>query len=225
MIRYRKRTGKGYVKLIRKLPEIAYANGNISGTAAITDPTGTCLNATILGLTAGAAAASNLYDIAWSLNFRLDQVINYTDITALADKYKIKGAYVRVYYNNSNSSSSTQGGMPVVQYVTDHDDKLVPSSVNALREKMGVQFKTFKNASSYVGIKVIPRPNREVFASGVITGYETPSRPLWLDCANPNIEHFGVKGILSSVYLPANGTAASLFKFDIALVVEAKDFQ
>lgn len=223
-MKYR-RNRTGYIKIIRKLPEIAYSNSNVAGIGTVTDPTGTCLNATILGSTIGSVAANNLYDIGFSLNFRLDQVINSADITALVDKYKIKGAYVRVYYNNSNSSSSTQGGMPLVQYITDHDDKLVPLSQNSLREKMGVKFKTFQNASSYIGMKCRPVPNKTVFATGILNGYEVPSRPVWLDAANTNIEHYGIKGILSSVYLPANTSAASLFKFDIALVIEGKDFQ
>lgn len=219
------RNSKGYIKIMRKLPELAYSNDSVEGAGKVTDPTGTCLNATVLGTTVGSVASNRLYDISFSLNFRLDQIINSTDITQLADQYKIKGAYVRIYYNNSNSSSSTQGGMPCIQYITDHDDKVIPLNVNSLREKMGVKFKTFKNASSYIGIKCRPLPNREVFATGILTGYERPTKSVWLDCSNPNIEHYGIKGILSSVYLPPNTSAASIFKFDVALLIEAKDFQ
>lgn len=221
-IRARARSGKGYVKVIRKLPEIAVTNTGV-GTVAVTDPTASCVQITNLGLSLGASA--NLYDVAFSMKFRLDQVINSTDITGFADKYKIKGAYVRVYYNNSNSSTGSLGGMPFLQYITDHDDATVPSSANSLREKMGVKLKTFSNASSYIGIKCNPKPTREVFATGILTGYEQPTKSLWLDCNNPNVEHYGIKGVISQLYLTAPASAQQMLKFDVALVVEAKDFQ
>lgn len=212
----------GFIKLVRKLPEIAITNTGV-GTAAVTDPTGSCLTMTNLGLSLGASA--NLYDLAFSLKFRLDQIINSTDLTTLCDKYKILGAYVRIFYNNSNSSTGSLGGMPFVQYITDHDDAVVPASANALREKMGVKFKTFNNASSYIGMMVRPTPTRQVFATGILSGYEIPSKPIWIDCANNNVEHYGIKGILSQVYLTAPASAQQQFKFDVTLKLAGKDFQ
>lgn len=216
------RNKNGYIKLLRKLPEIAVTNTGV-GTCAVTDPTGSCVSITNLGLSLGASA--NLYDIAFSIKFRLDQVINSGDITGLCDKYKIKGAYVRVYYNNSNSSTGSLGGMPFLQYITDHDDAVVPSSANALREKMGVKFKTFSNASSYIGIKCRPVPNRQLYATGILTAYEVPNKAVWIDCSQPNVEHYAIKGIISQLYLTAPASAQQMIKFDVALVLEGKDFQ
>lgn len=220
------RNRHGYAKLQRRLPEMAYSNGAISGTGNVTDPTGSCLNATILGQTVGTAAGNNLWDVGFSLNFRLDQLINHTDITGISDKYRIKGAYVKIYYNQTSASTTnnTVAGMPMVQYIIDKDDKIVPS-VNGLREKMGAKFKTFKNGSSYIGIKCVPTPTAEVFATGVNTGYEIMKRSPWIDCAYPNVEHYGIKGVLSGVPLPGSGTACSLFRFDVSLIIEMADFQ
>lgn len=216
------RNPKGYLKIIRKLPEIAFYN-SAAGVSTLVDPTGSCLSINNLGLSTGATA--NLYDVAFSLRFRLDQVINSADLTAIADKYKIKGAYVRIYYNNSNSSTSTQGGMPFVQFVTDGDDAATPTSVNQLREKMGVRMKTFQNASSYIGMKLVPKPNREIFATGIFTGYEPVSKPIWIDANSVAVEHYGIKGIVSQIPLYAPASGQSIMKFDVALVVELKDFQ
>jgi len=217
-----RRARTGYIALTRKLPEIAITNTAV-GTVAVTDPTTNCLSITNLGLSLGASA--NLYDIAFSMKFRLDQLINSTDLTQIADKYKILGAYVRIFYNNSNSSTGSLGGMPFLQYITDHDDATVPPSANSLREKMGVKFSTFKNASSYIGIKCRPMPTRQVFATGILSGYELPTKPLWLDCNNPNVEHYGIKGILSQVYLTNPASAQQQFKFDVTLMVAGKEIQ
>lgn len=216
-----KRSSQGYLSITRKLPEIAITNTGV-GTAALTDPTGSCVSITNLGLSLGASA--NLYDIAFSMKFRLDQLINSGDITTLCDKYKIKSVYVKAYYNNTNSSTGTLGGMPFLQYITDKDDASVPTSVNQLREKMGLKSKTFRNGS-YIGIVCRPTPTRNVYATGVLSGYEIPAKSLWLDCNSPNVEHYGVKGILSQVYLPAPAAAQAMLKFDIQVNLVGKDFQ
>lgn len=224
----RTRNPRGYLKIIRKLPEIAIANSGL-GTVTLTDPTSTCMNVNVLGLTTGAP--TTLYDVAFSMRFRLDQILQASDITQLADKYKIKSAYVRVFYNNTSANSTylpsqaQAGGMPTLQYITDHDDAILPTTLDRLRERMGVKYKTFKNSSSYIAIKVNPRCTREVFATGTVSGYEQVSKPIWLDSASDDVEHYGIKGVITGVPLVDPEQLLSLFKFDVAVTVEAADFQ
>lgn len=217
---YYQRSKKGYLRIIRKLPDICVANSALN-TPTLTDPTGTVQ---IGNIQPSAGFPANTYDIPFSIKFTLSSLINSSDITNLADKYKIRGAYVRLYYNNSNSSTGSAGGMPFIQYHTDHDDVTVPT-VQRVRETMGVKLVTFRNASSYIGIKCNPRPTREIFGTGITSAYEIPTKSVWIDCNNNTVEHYGVKGVISQMFLPAPASANSVLKFDIALVVEAKDFQ
>lgn len=219
-MRYYK-TKTGYLKLVRKLPEMAVVNNGV-GVVATSDPTASCLTVGVPQLSLGASAY--LYDVPFSIKFNLAQIINSGDIIGLADKYRIKGAYIRLYYNNSNSSTGTVGGMPFIQYITDHDDAIVPANANVLREKMGVKFHTFKNGSSYIGMYCRPVPNRQLY-NGVGVGFEIPNKAPWIDCTNNTVDHFGIKGTISQLYLPAPATAQCMMKFDVALVIEAKDFQ
>ena len=79
-----------------------------------------------------------------SYYFRLDDLPNYTEFTALYDKYSVRGFQVRVNaYNNSSaagaaySGSYPQAGL-IMHYVTDHDDSSIPTAsevgVNDLRQ-------------------------------------------------------------------------------------------
>lgn len=224
----RSRNPRGYLKIIRKLPEMAIVSSGL-GTVNLVDPTTTCMQVNVLGLTTGAP--TTLYDVAFSMRFRLDQVLQSGDITSLADKYKIKSAYVRVFYNNTGSSTAVApalaqvGGMPTLQFITDHDDAILPGTLDRLRERMGVKYKTFKNVSSFIGIKCNPRCTREVFATGTVSGYEQVSKPIWLDSASDDVEHYGIKGVITGIPLVDPNDLLSLLKFDVALTIEAADFQ
>lgn len=212
---------KGGLTLLRKLPEISIHNTG-SGTVAVT---GSVSNAVLLGVPTQSVGATGTtsYDVPFSMRFSLNQIINHTDITNLCDKYRIAGAYIRFYNNKTGASINSTGGYACMQYITDHDDALVPI-VSSLREKMGVKFKTFNNASSYIGVKCRPVPAREVFNTGITSGYEVPKYAPYLDCANDTIEHYGIKGVISNFNLPATANT-ELIKVDIALLIQAKDFQ
>lgn len=212
------RNPQGYLKLIRRLPEMYVNNSAVANTPVIVDPTSSCLQ--IGSVTANSWGT---YDISFSLQFMLSQILNSTDITTLADKYRIKSAYIRLFFNSTQASIGSTFSMPQIYHITDHDDSsVVPAS--QIREKMGVKFKTFK-AGSYIGIKVNPKPVMNVFNTAVTNGYSLPNRSPWLDAASPNIPHYGVKGVLTNVNLPTTTAANVGFKYDISLVIEAKDFQ
>lgn len=218
---YKRGRKTGSLYLTRKLLEMAISNNGTTGGVTLVDPSATCLQ---VGATALSVGSSQGYDVPFSLRFRLDQIINSGEIQALCDKYKILGAYCRIYYNKSGSAAGATAGMPYVEYINDHDDANVPS-VLTLREKMGVKLKTFSNASSYIGIKCIPKPTREIYATGIATAYELPSKPIWIDMANPSVEHYAIKGVLHNVYLPNTNALTEVFKFDVTLKIAGKDIQ
>lgn len=222
---YYKKSPKGKIMIMRKLPEISVSNSGVLGGVNLTTATVLPVSCLAIGTptqSVGAVGTSS-YDIPFSMKFTLNQLINHTDITNLTDKYRIAGVYVRVYYNKTGSSTLSTGSYPCLQYITDHDDAIVPT-ISQLREKMGVKFKTFNNSSSYIGIKVRPVPSREVYNTGITTGYEVPKYAPYLDCATDSIEHYGIKGVISNFSLPTT-QGIELLKWDVAVRVVAKDIQ
>lgn len=215
----RKAARQGYVKIIRRSPEMFITNSGVANTPVVVDTTGSCLQ-----LGAPVANQWGTYDLPFSLQFMLSQLLNNGDITNLADKYRIKSAYVRIFFNSSNSSTGSLYSMPQLYHITDHDDSS-PATPAQIRERMGVKYTTFKNASSYIGIRCNPVPAATLFNSAVSSGYEVPKVSPWINTAYPSVPHYGIKGILTNVNLPVNTTAQTGFKFDISLTLEAKEFQ
>lgn len=214
-----KKNRTGYLKIVRRLPEMFITNTSTINTPQVIDSTGSCLQ-----LGSPVLNQWGTYDLPFSTQFSLAQLINASDITNIADKYRIKAVIIRLFYNSTNSAVGSLYSMPQVYHITDHDDSTVPTP-NQVREKMGVKYKTFKNASSYIGIRVNPRPVQELYNSAISTGYSPMNKAPWIDCNSPNIPHYGVKGILTNVNLPTTANAQVGFKFDVSLVVEAKDIQ
>lgn len=215
------RSKTGVIKITRKMPEVAIKSTSLAATANIADPD----NVGVLtrGTPVLSVGSANSYDIPFALTFKLNQLINHTDITGLCDRYKIVQAYTRIYYNKSQAQAGAAAGMPYVEFITDHDDGGLPS-VASLREKMGVKLKTFKNASSYIGMKCLPKPSRELYRP-LVTAYEVPNKAPFINSSYPDVEHYGIKGVLHNVYLAANTDGLECFKFDVSLSVVGKDFQ
>lgn len=211
---------QGGFKLLRKLPDMAIKSTNVQGNPNAVDSTGTCISLGGTNLSVGSSAG---WDVPFSLKFRLDQLINSTDITGIADRYKIVGAYVKLFYNKSNAQAGATAGMPYIEFIQDHDDA-TPPTLQGLREKMGVKMATFKNASSYIPIKCKPLPSREIFSNGISTAYEVPSKSVFINSSYPSVEHYGIKGIIHNMWLPAVD-GQEVVKVDVTLAVVAKDLQ
>lgn len=217
----RKRTtSKGFVKINRHLPEIYVRNSSVAGTAQISDPTGTCI---ALGAPIADGGAAGTYSIPFSMTFRMDQIINSTDITNLCDQYKLRYFKVRMTYQSTQASVGGLAIMPNLTWIQDHDDNVVPPSVNALREKMGSRNVSF-GFNKYIKIGVVPKCADTVFNNGITSAYSVP-KSLWLNSTYAGVEHYGIKGILNNVNLAASTTTATQFKFDISAVVYGKDVQ
>lgn len=217
----KKRTmGGGYMKLVRKLPEIYVRNTNVAGVAQVNDPTTTCVS---LG-TPILDAVGNTYSVPFSIKFALNQVINSTDITNLADQYRIKRAYIRVMYQSSQSNVGSGTIMPNLQWVTDVDDAVVPASINEVREKMGCRFLSF-GFNTIRKISVVPKLQDTLANVGGVVANAAPKAYQWVNSSFPGVEHYAIKGILSNMTLVTLATALTSFKFDIALSLEARNFQ
>lgn len=219
----------GYIKIVRKQPEWWLANTG-AGTCQLRSVVQTVTPGTegtyigTCGLLGTPTAGMNgSFDVPFSMQFRLDDLINYSDITTLADKYRIKGVYVRIIPNFTQNPLNGLFSYPSIQYIRDDDDN-TPPTVQLLREKMGVITKTFK-PGQYIGIKLrYPKIQTPALnGSGGTSNAVMTNR--WLDCNNATIPHYGIKGVISNMDLVATATAKISFKFDVAYVLEAKDFQ
>lgn len=223
---YNKRNKNGYAKIIRKVQPIFSQNSGV-GTVQLYEQvlaTGTVAPYTsdLVQFGTPAVGISGAYDVPFSIKFRLSDLVNSTELITIADKYRIKGAYVRIIPSSTEHLMSSIYSRTYIEYYTDHDDAS-PPSLAQLRERMGMKTKTFTNGR-YVGIKCRPAVNSIIYKNATSTG-NAPTWGKWLDNADNAVEHYGIKGVIRGYNLVNPTSLKSSFMFDIALVVELKDFQ
>lgn len=222
----RRRMGiNGFLRWQRKLSMIQlYANTGVVGACTLNDPSGSCVS---LGTPVVVPGSADHYDIPFSLKFRLDQVMNATDITNAFDQYKINSAKVKIHCNFNTAGDgvgqfSRAYLIPWVEYCQDHDDAAVPT-LSFMREKMGVKNKYFNASRPAISMGVRPRFADTVFSNGITSGYAV-GRKQWLNTTYSSVEHYSIKGVIHNVALLGSGTGP-LFDIDVALYGVAKDFQ
>lgn len=220
----RRAPSKGFLRIVRKTALIqTYSNNAVAGTIVKVDPTGSCLT---LGSPTLITGTSNCYDVPFTMVFRLDQLMNSADITSLADKYKISSVKVKVHANGVsniylNNAGSTQ---PWIEYIQDHDDASLPT-IAQMREKMGVRTKYFSASKFAITMGVRPRVADTVYGSGASPLAYSVGRPQFINSQYPNVEHYGIKGVLHNIQLSGNTSVSSLFDWDVTQYIVAADLQ
>jgi len=175
-----------------------------------------------------AFAGSTFYNVPFSIDTQLADVINHTELTAIADKYKINWVKVKVYATSNTASAGSISQLPSILWSLDEDDAAIPASttagLNSIREKMSSKYRQFKQNGGGISIFYKPKiANTVAGATGTVNA-GVMSAP-FLDTVNDTVPHFGVKGYLQDVNLASTASAFTQFKFDIQMSVSLKDIQ
>ncbi len=135
--------------------------------------------------------------------FKLSDLPNSSEFTALFDQYMIAGVKYRFVSRinpDFNSTSSVKGVYPVIKWVHDHDDANAPSAREDLQQYPGCRefnFSSDKNCTRWMYLK--PAIANEVFGTTLTTAYQ-PKWRQWCDNAYPGIQHYGLKMFVDSCY-------------------------
>lgn len=129
---------------------------------------------------------------------RLSDVPSYTEFTALFDQYKILKVVVKLMPRGNVSEDAQQTGIAQSSFaniwaVVDKDDNTAPASVAQI-----LQYSKVKQRRTNQTLTLVFTPSqlREVYNNGITTGYGVDMKPKWLDCASPDVQHFGYKTLL-----------------------------
>lgn len=224
--RYRKMTKRpahGFLKLVRKLPIITSSNTlGVVGGITTNDPTSSCLTT---GTPVAKVGYNQIYDIPFVMSFQFDQMVNSGELIAIGDQYKIVSNLIKL--ECPATTSQMPGGnatpTPYLEYIQDYDDNVLPN-VYTFREKMGIKTKFFSSTRPMIRFGVRPRAAQSFYRTAVSTGYAVPGKPQYFNMSYADIPHYGIKGILRNVWLPAVANS-SPFTFDISTKVYIKDIQ
>lgn len=217
-----RRKSKGIMYVKRKLPLATINATGIVGAPTVNDAgVGTLIT---LGTTVPSLGKpAGYYDVPFSLQFAFNQQTNSTEFTNLFDQYKLKYATIRVQ-NNGNTSQTQSGGiLPYIEYVQDHDDN-TPPPASDFRERMGIKTAYFTSSRVMIRMGVAPKPAGTLFNSLVSSGYSIPVKAPWINTSNPAVPHYGIKGVIRSMWLP-NGANQAILTFDSTLTHMVKDIQ
>lgn len=142
-------------------------------------------------------------DLSWT--FTLADVINYTEFTALYDRFCLDKCLVKIkMVSNPNSVAYTNaaGGTtvaaslvnntniyPTIWFCPDYDNATT-ETIDQLKQRGRVQCKVLK-PDEYLTMSVRPAVASAVY-NGLTSGYG-PRWSTWIDCDNATTAHYGMK--------------------------------
>lgn len=219
--RFRKRraasAGTGGIVIRRKVNQISIRGSGIAGSYTVN-----ANNSITLGSGTAVSGLTNVYDVPFTIIARLDELDGVSDLTSMFDRYKIKNVNCKLQACFT-ANTTTVTPLPYVDWCRDHDDAALPSLSN-MRQKMGVKTRYISANKPAVSMSFSPRVATAIFATGISTAYAPGRRPMFIDAAYTNVEHYAIKGVLRNVYLPATA-GISPFQLDITYTVALKDVQ
>lgn len=218
VIRRKNRTN-GIIRIVRKCPEQNVYNTAVVGAAAASG------SVVVIGTPyqTPAFAGSSYYNIPFSVETQLSDLLSSAELTAIADKYRINWVKMKIYCTSNIASSNSAAQLPSIVYTLDQDDAVVPASttagLNSLREKMNCKVRNFRYGGP---LTIFYRPS-VVMDTGNATN--TVKSAQWFNTSFTNIPHYGLKGYLQDCNLAVTPTTLTQFKFDITMSVTLKDIQ
>lgn len=168
----------------------------------------------VANITSSTSAVGVQTNAAGAMTFSMAGLPNATEFTALFDQYKIMkvkldfipfGDTVNLPISTMTGTTAlTSPGGPLITAI-DYDDNLIPGAASDL-----LQYQASKVTPVPKRLKMSLRPKfaTEVYRSGIATGYG--ARSGWLDCANSDIPHYGVK-----YWMNAPSASSSSFSYQV----------
>jgi len=165
------------------------------------------------------------------LKFSLDNVTNSTEFTTLFDQYRIVKVVVRIvpFFSQSLTGAAATATLAqtavLVHSCIDNDDVTAPAlsdaGISEIRQFNSYRMMNITNGRGYFKRTIYPRTAVPVYGTGAFASYAMGNKKMWLDCQNPDTEHYGLKMIFESSY---SGVASVLyFKCEYDYYIELKD--
>lgn len=125
-------------------------------------------------------------------SFNLNNIPNVGEFTALFDQYMITHVQLRFHLQvDPSAQASASAVYPKIYTATDFDDDGAPATLNAIREHARCKVRVL-NPNRPVVVNIKPAINTLVYR-GITTSSYSPQWRKWIDCAQTDVPHFGLK--------------------------------
>lgn len=156
-------------------------------------------------------------NIAGTYALSLDSIPNHTEFTSLYDQYMIKGIKLSFVPSGNSAIYSTASGSTAaigfsrLHTVLDYDDSAVPANENEM-----LQYSTLRTTPGWKTHSRYFKPKVQFsVADNDVIGTVASAAPrgnVWLDCANPTIDHLGLKVWCSA---PVNTVTSTAITYSV----------
>jgi hypothetical protein len=130
----------------------------------------------------------------FAYGFALNQFANFAAYAALFDSYKISTVELRFSLRHPGTGNI----YPRLAYFGDFDDGTPPTTDVAVYSHPKTKVHVFSPTNNEFAVSVSPRVSLSTYQSGAFSGYSQPPGPVWVDCNNPAVLHFGLKGVVDN---------------------------
>lgn len=154
-------------------------------------------------------------------------VPNASEFQALFDYYRIKSVKMTMFFSKNMSDMGSTGnstiGLPVMILANDFDDIQENMALSDMLQRVGARHVQFES-SGINGINhyIKPKPSTVVVQTDISTGAQSTANggvvfgSQWLDCAQSNIVHNGIKVFYDNQGVTTSATLGNVtFVFDV----------
>lgn len=155
----------------------------------------------------GTLQASNLTDVFGAYTFKLSDLPNSGEFTALFDQYRILGVsimFVPSWDGSDANPISTNTPQPDIRTVLDYTDSGTPANMNELYEYQNCKMTHGSRIHKRFFVPAVLSSNYET----VTTTAYTPKWKLWLTTDDPATPHYGLK---YGIFKLATGTTQNYY--------------
>jgi len=153
---------------------------------------------------------------------------DFSDWQALFDYYRLNAVKMQIYFSKTNNDQSAGAtiGMPMLLICNDFDDIGETMTLSTMNQRIGVRHVQFDaNNSKGITHYIKPKPTTVVVQTDISTGVQSASNSgvtmgtQWLDTAQNNIVHNGVKVFYNNQGLTTNTNIGNItFVWDVEYV-------
>jgi len=130
---------------------------------------------------------STVSDITQGYDFRLSDLPSYAEFQGLFDSYRIDSVEIAFIPISSDTTPGATFGDPRFYTAIDFD------SGTAISKTTLEQYDTFMCTDGRKGLVRRLKPRAAIAAySGAFTSYAMAPQGSWIDCASPDVQHYGV---------------------------------
>lgn len=205
----------------RQTTAFEITNSGTQGVAVVTDTNQMGIQTPVFesALSGGGAP----YRFGAVSYFKLSNVLQASDLTALYDRYKITGIKFKIIPLSNVASVNGQGLVPTMVYHVDYDDAVTPTSDSDVRVKAGAKEVRLDRPRT---IFIKPKIADAILGASAGTAYSVPKAAPYINMSYPDVPHYGLKMYFRDVNLSASSSSINTcFRFETTYYVACKDPQ